>query len=130
MAYVHPILGFITVLLLSVAALLGLRARHPRPYAKRSRRVHARLAPAVYVLALVTAVVGGVSTGWLRDDLPFGSTWHFRAGLAAVVLLTGGALASRWIPRHRRAGIVHLLCGLGALGAMLLLAVLGMDLLP
>jgi hypothetical protein len=84
----------------------------------------------VYVLALTAAVGGGVSTWLLRGDLEFGSTWHFRAGVAVVILLTGGAVASRWVSRHPAAGIVHLLCGLGALGAMLLLAVLGMDLLP
>ncbi|MBW2258431.1 MAG: hypothetical protein JRI25_28090 [Deltaproteobacteria bacterium] len=69
MAYVHPILGFLVVLLLCVAALLGLRARHPRPYAKRSRRLHARLAPVTYLLALVAAGGGGVSTWLLRSDL-------------------------------------------------------------
>jgi hypothetical protein len=100
MSYLHPIFGAITLALLVYIAVLGFDARN-RP---RQRQVllarHARLAPYVYVLVLLSWCGGAFSTAFLRGDLRFADSLHFRLGCASAALLTGSALSAQWIDRY------------------------------
>jgi len=129
MVYVHPILGMLTVALVSWLALHGLRSRHPAPYAVASRRLHGRWALWVLGLWTITLATGLASTALLRDDLPAAASVHF------VVACVGFAVfVAAWQLSHRFrqpwARRVHPWLGLAGLATAVALAVLGMRLLP
>lgn len=95
MPYLHPILGAASLLLLVYVASLGFRMRTVRRGRAALGALHARLAPIAYVAVLASWLIGAGSTLWLRSDLSFASTLHFRTGLAMAALLTGSALTAR-----------------------------------
>jgi hypothetical protein len=99
LAYVHPIIAALTVALLGYVGSLGLRTRSDRRHAYQLRARHARLAPVMYGLALVSWAGGVVSTWLLRPDLELAESAHFRIGVALVLTLSCGALSSRWMGR-------------------------------
>jgi len=99
LAYVHPVVGGLTLALLGYVGSLGLRARNDRRHARQLLQRHAALAPYMYALILVSWVVGLSSTWWLRHDLELGTSTHLRIGVALVVALSGGALTSRFMHR-------------------------------
>lgn len=99
LAYVHPVIAALTVVLLGFVGSLGLRARNDRRRADELRARHARLAPFTYGLALVTWAGGVFSTWLLRPDLEVAGSAHFRIGVALLLTLSGGALSSRWMER-------------------------------
>jgi uncharacterized protein DUF4079 len=93
--YLHPISGGLVVALLAYVASLGFRLRTARRGRAALAAWHARLAPIAYATVLATWVTGAASTLWLRDDLAFASTLHFRTGSLMAALLTGSALTAR-----------------------------------
>ncbi|HVO23611.1 MAG TPA: DUF4079 family protein [Candidatus Margulisiibacteriota bacterium] len=99
LAYVHPVVAALTAVLLGYVGSLGLRARSDRRHAGQWLARHARLAPLMYGLALISWAAGVLSTWLLRPDLELAASAHFRIGLALVLTLSGGALSSRWMGR-------------------------------
>ncbi len=53
----------------------------------------------MYVMALTSWAAGFLSTWLLRHDLELAASAHFRIGTALTIVLTGGALSSRWMDR-------------------------------
>jgi hypothetical protein len=98
-AYIHPVTGALTVLLLGYVGSLGLRARSDRRHARQLLARHAQVAPIVYGITLASWAGGFASTWLLRRDLELGEGAHFRIGVALVIALSGGALTSRWMDR-------------------------------
>ena len=96
-AYIHPVAAGVSVGLLAYVGSLGLRARNDRRQAARLLGRHARLAPIMYGLILASWVAGVLSTWLLRRDLEVGASAHFRVGVVLVLVLSGGALTSRWM---------------------------------
>ena len=118
LAYIHPIAGGVTITFLLYVGALGLRARNDRRRAPQLLARHARLAPWMYGLIIVSWIGGLVSTWLLRHDLDLGGSTHLRIGVALVLALSGGVVTSRWM---RRAEIRALHPWFGA-AAMLLAA--------
>lgn len=127
LAFVHPILGLIALGLLFRAASLGLRSRERRGDALRP--LHARAAPQAFLATVVAWLMGIVSTVAWRPDLELAAGWHFRIGLAVVVLLGCGALLSRRIHHDERARRLHPLLGVTALLLAALQVFFGLPLL-
>jgi len=100
LAYVHPVAGGLTILLLFYVGSLGLRARNDRRRASQLLAQHARLAPWSYALIIASWVGGFLSTWWLRHDLELGASPHLRIGVGLVLALSGGALTSRRMQRR------------------------------
>jgi hypothetical protein len=98
-AYVHPIAGALVHALLVNLGQLPLRSRQRGRGRAMLLARHARLAPFVYALILVSWVGGALSTVGLRNDLAFAESLHFRIGTALVALLTGNALTARAMRR-------------------------------
>jgi hypothetical protein len=95
MPYLHPILGAASLLLLVYVASLGFRMRTVRRGRGALAALHARLAPIAYGGVLASWLLGAGSALWLRSDLDFAATLHFRTGCAMAALLTGSALTAR-----------------------------------
>jgi len=130
MAYVHPILGLLSVLLMCWVALNGLRSRHKARYALKARRLHHRVAPWIYLLWAITLAVGWASTTWIRSDIHAGSTKHFVAAWASLVVFGIAALLSLRVPQAPWARRIHPWFGIAGVVIALTLAALGMTLLP
>lgn len=129
-AYAHPILGLAVVILTIYLGMRGLQSTHRSPFAPAARRIHTQLAPWVYALCALAALLGLGSTWTLRTDLEPASTAHGAAGAATLLLMSLGALLSRRTPGDRRAARAHRWVGLLTMVAALSVAVLGMRLLP
>ena len=99
LAYVHPVIGALTVGLLVYVGSLGLRARSDRRRVRQLLAQHARLAPILYALILVSWAAGVVSTWLLRRDLELAASPHFRIGILLVLALSGSWLTSRLMAR-------------------------------
>jgi hypothetical protein len=99
LAYVHPVVGGLVILLLFYVGSLGLRARNDRRRARQLLAQHARLAPWIYGLILASWVGGFASTWLLRHDLELGASTHLRIGVALVLALSAGVVTSRWMQR-------------------------------
>lgn len=127
LAFMHPLLGLVALGLLLHAANLGLRSRERRGASLRP--LHARAAPRAFVATLVAWLMGMISTLAWRPDLEFAAGWHFRIGLAVVILLGCGALLSRRLPGDERARRLHPLIGVTALLLTALQVFFGMPLL-
>lgn len=97
LTYLHPLSAAAVLLLLAYVASLGIRARNDRRRARELLRRHARLAPWVYGLILVTWITGLLTTWLLRPELELAGSQHFRVGLALVAVLSASALSARWI---------------------------------
>ena len=112
--YVHPVIAGLALALLGYAGSLGLRARNDRRQARKLLRRHARLAPIVYGLVIASWAGGFLSTWLLRRDLDLGASTHLRIGAALVLMLSGGALSSRWM-RRPTIRAIHPWFGVGAM---------------
>jgi len=96
-AYLHPVLSALVLGLLAYVASLGARARNDRRRRAEALAMHRRVAPWMYVL-FVASWFGGLASTWLlRPEVDVAAGWHFRLGVAMVVLLTGSAVSSRWM---------------------------------
>lgn len=93
--YLHPASGAAVLALLAYVASLGLRLRTARRGRAALAARHARLAPLTYAAVLASWVAGAASTLWLRADLDFATTLHFRTGCAMALALSGSALTAR-----------------------------------
>jgi uncharacterized membrane protein YbjE (DUF340 family) len=120
LAYVHPIIGALTIALLAYVGSLGLRARNDRRRAQQLLAQHARLAPWMYGFIIASWIGGFVSTWLLRHDLELGASTHLRIGVALVVAVSGSALTS-WAMRRPQVQVRAIHPWLGA-AAMLLAA--------
>ena len=105
LAYIHPVIGGLAIVLLGYAGSLGLRARNDRRHARQLLARHARVAPWMYGLVLGSWGGGLLSTWLLRHDLELGASTHLRIGIALALALTAGALTSRWIDRPQMRAI-------------------------
>ena len=83
MAFLHPILGALTVLFAAFVMSRGLASRQRRAGAHAARRTHRRWAPWALAAMVLSATTGTASTLALRDDLTLGETWHFAVGWTA-----------------------------------------------
>jgi hypothetical protein len=99
LAYIHPVLGALSLALLGYVGSLGLRARNDPRRARQYLRRHARLAPWMYACILASWCAGFASTWLLRRDLELGASTHLRIGAALVVAVSAGALSSRHMDR-------------------------------
>src|SRR4051812_26520108 len=99
LSYVHPFVAVIVLALLAHVASLGVRSRSDRRNAGRYLRRHAKLAPWMYAGVLLTWSAGLASTWLLRPANELAASGHFRIGTALVLLLSAGALSSRWMNR-------------------------------
>ena len=114
LAYVHPIAAGFTVAFLVYVGSLGLRARNDRRRARQLLAQHARLAPILYGLVLVSWIGGVLSTWLLRRDLELAASPHFRIGILLVLALSGSVLTSRLMTRTMMRAI-HPWCGVAAM---------------
>lgn len=131
MAFVHPAIGAIAVLLTVWFGSRGLVARQGTKASPKARRTHRRYAWWALVAMGLAAVTGLASTVWLRDDLEIGDTWHLEIGLAVVALMGVGALLTRRFTKTTPAlRTAHLVLGLLAVAGSVLQAIVGIELLP
>jgi hypothetical protein len=130
-AYLHPIAGGLVLVLLAYLGSLGLRSRGRKRGGSLLLARHARIAPFVWALALVSWAGGALSTLWLRGDLGFGDSLHFRIGTLMVVFLTGNALTARAMRRgNSTARDLHPWLGAAALLLAAAHAVTGLRIMP
>lgn len=130
MAYLHPIVGALTLGLLVWLALLGFRSRHRARYAAVARKRHRTVSTFVLAGFALAAVSGGTSTAFLRDDLAFGASLHVWAAVGGVISMIVLWVLGTRIRSDRRARRLHPWVGWIALGIATATAVLGMRLLP
>lgn len=131
LAWVHPALGAVVLVLLCYAGSLGLgsRARQRRGAALAAR--HARLAPVAYGAVAATWLAGFLSARLLRSDLGDAGTLHARSGTLILALLTGSALLARSMVRgNPTAREIHPWLGAAALLLAAAQAVTGLRIMP
>lgn len=130
MEYVHPALGALTVVLVLLLGMQGLRSTHRAAYATDARRAHRRLSWWVFALGVVVLGLGFGSTAFLRDDLSVGQTSHMLAAVPFVLLMAINAALSRRFVGSTRARVAHRWLGLLLMVVGVAVVVLGMRLLP
>lgn len=130
MAFVHPVLGALTVLFSVFVMSRGLASRRAGPRAHAARRVHRRWAPWALAAMCLSAVSGTASTVFLRDDLTLGETWHLAVGWTAVAWMASAGLLTRAFTRDPRLRSVHPWLGLVSVALAITQAILGIQLLP
>lgn len=131
MAYLHPVSGFLVLVLLVYSGSLGLQLRRARRDRATLATRHARLARVTYALVLLSWLAGAASVLWTRDDLSLAASLHFRSATLLAALLTGSALTARAIERgHTGARDWHPWFGGGALLLAAAHAVTGLRLTP
>jgi hypothetical protein len=130
MVYVHPALGALTVVLVLLLGMQGLRSTHRAAYAADARRAHRRLSWWVFGLGVVVLGLGFGSTAWLRDDLAVAQTSHVLAAVPFVLLMAINAALSRRFAGSPRARVAHKWLGLVLMVAAVAVVALGMRLLP
>lgn len=130
MAFVHPILGGITLLLAIWLMSRGLVVRRGGKPATAARRAHKRWAWWILGLVWASLLTGFGSTILLRPDLELGETWHLALGLVVVGLFTLGGLLTRGFTRDRRLRAVHPWIGILAVLIGIAHAITGIELLP
>lgn len=131
MAFIHPVLGGIAVLLGVFIMSRGLVARQGTKASTKARRSHKRWAWWAFGAMVVALGSGVASTLWIRDDLEVGEeTVHLELGIAVVVVMGLGGLATRYFTRDPRWRALHPWVGIAAVLGALAQAVIGIELLP
>ena len=130
MRYLHPVAGAAVLALLAYVASLGFRLRTARRGRAALAARHARLAPFAYAAVLASWVAGAASTLWLRDDLDFAASLHFRTGAGMAVLLTGSALTARAMRGGAAARDIHPWLGAAAVLLAAVHVVTGLRIMP
>lgn len=97
--YLHPVAAGLTLVLFGYVGSLGFRARSEPRRARQHLLRHARLAPSMFGLMLVSWLGGFLSTWRLRSDLELAASIHFRIGAFIILALFGGMLTSRGMRR-------------------------------
>lgn len=127
----HPLLGAIAVCSLFLLGLRGLHSRRKRPDAARARVTHRRFTPLALLLVAASYLGGIGSVVLLRPELDLAGSVHFL--LASGLLAT---MAFLWLRSPARTGHepgaarVHVGLGAVAMGTALMVAALGLGLLP
>ena len=128
LAFLHPTVAVVTLVLVFHVASLGLRSRERGGQANRPK--HARRAPWALVAVLLTLATGILATWLWRPDLHVAGGMHFWIGLLVAALVSTGAVLSRWLRTDARVRRIHPLVGLLALLFAALQVFYGMPLLP
>jgi uncharacterized membrane protein YozB (DUF420 family) len=129
-AFVHPVIGALAVLLAVFVMSRGLASRRADPRAHVARRIHRRWAPWALAAMALSAVTGTASTLLLREDLTLGETWHLAVGWTAVAWMAAAGLLTRAFTRNPRLRTVHPWLGVVSVALALVQAILGIQLLP
>lgn len=130
MAFVHPAIGTLTILLAVWLMSRGLVARQGAKHSTAARRLHKRWGPWGLAGMALSGVTGALSMVLLREDLAVGDTWHLPLGLLSIALMAATALATRRFASDPRLRTVHLLLGAAAVAVCLLQGIVGIELLP
>jgi hypothetical protein len=130
MIYLHPVLGALAVAAFLWIGTQGIRSRHARSYAPKSRAFHRRYAKVALILIVLAALGGTASVAFLRDDLKLSGSLHFWLGwgvatMASTLAWTGSQLGQD--PDARR---IHPALGYVALAVGALTFTFGLGLLP
>jgi uncharacterized membrane protein len=130
MAFVHPLIGTLTILATLWIMSRGLTARSGTKHATAARRLHKRWAPWVLAAMVLSGVTGVASTLTIRPDLHLGQTWHLAVGWVAIGLMAAAGLLTRAFTRDPRLRSVHPWIGVASAVLALLQGILGIELLP
>lgn len=130
MAFVHPVIGALTVLFAVFVMSRGLASRRSDLRATAARRVHRRWAPWALAAMLLSALTGTASTWFLRHDLTLGETWHLAVGWTAVAWMSAAGLLTRAFTRNPGLRAVHPWLGVISVALAVLQVILGIQLLP
>ncbi len=101
LTYLHPLVAAAVLGALVFVASRAIRSRTDHRHREELLAVHARWAPVLYGLMLVTWVGGLGTTWWLRPERHLATSGHFRISLALMGVLTGSALSSRFMSRDQ-----------------------------
>jgi len=129
-AFVHPVIGLLTVLLAVFVMSRGLTSRRRDSRAHAARRIHRRWAPWALAAMALSAVTGTASTVFLRQDLSLGETWHLAVGWTAVAWMSAAGLLTRAFTRNPSLRRVHPWLGVVSVALAVIQAILGIQLLP
>lgn len=99
LAYLHPAIAVLVLAFLAHVASLGVRARNERRHRAAYLKRHAKLAPWLYAMVVLIWLGGFASTWALRPYEELATSGHFVIGVLLVVVLSAGALSSRWMDR-------------------------------
>ena len=130
MAFLHPVLGTIAILLSVFIMSRGLVAQQGTKASTKARRTHKRWAWYALGAMVVAWLSGFASTVWLRDDLELGETWHLAVGVAVVALMGLGGLLTRYFTRNSTLRRIHPWVGIAAVVGSIVQALVGIELLP
>jgi hypothetical protein len=130
MAFVHPILGALTLLLAAWLMSRGLLVRQGGKPATSARRTHKRWAWWILGLMWASLATGIGTTVLLRPDLRLGETWHLALGITVVALFSLGGLLTRAFTRDPRLRAIHPWIGIAAVLIGAAHAIAGIELLP
>lgn len=131
MAFLHPLLGTLTVLFSIWILSRGLAARQGGKHAHKARRLHARWAWWALWGMVASLVSGLVSTVALRPELTLDDTvWHTALGFAVVGLMAVAAVLTRYFTKDPRLRAVHPWIGIAAVIGGIAQAIVGIELLP
>ena len=130
MAFLHPVLGALTIVFSVWIMARGLTARQGGKSATNARRFHKRWAPWAFCAMLASGLTGTASTLLLRPDLTLGETNHLVVGWTAIGLMGAGGLLTRAFTRNPWLRSVHPWIGVAAVLLALAQGVIGIQLLP
>jgi UDP-N-acetylmuramyl pentapeptide phosphotransferase/UDP-N-acetylglucosamine-1-phosphate transferase len=130
MAFVHPVIGALTIVFSIWIMARGLLARQGGKTAHKARRFHKRWAPWALGAMVLSGVTGTLSTLWLRPDLTLGETWHLAVGWGSILLMGLAGLLTRAFTASPSLRNVHPFIGVASVAAGLAQGILGIELLP
>lgn len=129
--YAHPAIGVLSLAVLVFAGTLGLRSRTQIRRRRDLLARHAWLAPLAFALAAVSWASGALSSFYLRGDLDFAASLHFRTGSLVIALMASSAVSSRAMRRgSRSARDLHPWLGAAALLLAAAQAATGLRIMP
>ncbi|MEZ4237882.1 MAG: DUF4079 family protein [Myxococcota bacterium] len=130
MAFVHPAIGVLTILLSFWIMSRGLVARQGVKQSTRARRFHKKWAPWAFAAMVLSGTTGLASTVLLRPDLSVGQTWHLWIGIVSISTMGAAGLLTRAFTRNDRLRTVHPWIGVGSVVLAVLQGIVGIELLP
>ena len=130
MIYLHPVLGALAVAALLWVGTQGIRSRHARSYAPKSRHLHRTYAKFALILIVLAAIGGTASVHFLRDDMELSRSPHFWFGWGAAVLASTLAWTGSQLTQDPDSRRIHPPLGFVALLIGTATFILGLRLLP